>query len=113
MYSLDELAEAWWRHRLPGGYIESQLSGGIYDETADLVEDVVDALVRNQITFGRILAALVRSAPSRDALAYLGTRVVEDAESAFGSAALSAVEGSGVSESEIRDVLAGYQAPSS
>lgn len=112
MYSLDDLAEGWWKHRLPGGYIDNQLAGSNYDETAELVEDVVDALVRNQVTFGRILVALVRCAPSEDALAYLGTRIVEDAESAFGSSALKAVERSGLSGSVIRAVLAGYQAPS-
>lgn len=112
MFDLNTLAQEWWTNRIAGGYIDTQGDSLDPDPSAELVEDVVDALVRNQITLGRIFAALVRNAPSDDSLAYLGTRVVEDAELAIGRGALAAVEHSGVSRSKIAAVLVGYQARS-
>ncbi len=77
--ALDELAAVWWKYHRQLAPSASDMSDQEY-EVMDAADSEVERLSQQVASLGALVAALVERAPDEEAIPYIGTWVLEDAE---------------------------------
>jgi hypothetical protein len=106
MASLDELAAGWWRFHGRASGSPQELSEAEY-QLMDAIDDEVDERSRRIDSLTALVAALVRYAPDEESVPYLGTWVLEDAETYVGPVGIERVLAS-LDPATARRVESGY-----
>jgi hypothetical protein len=107
----EELAREWWKNRELAGSEGTRELGDSLEESSARYEfdEDVDDFVSRADTFGQMIELLARTAPSKDALAYLGTAILEDGYAVHGAYAFVALEESVIDADVRNNLLSGFR----